>query len=377
MAAPRSGYARGHHRIRRSGHSTSGMGSLTQMTRWAALGALVFVTACSPGGSSGGSAGAAGGAAGTPAGGNSGTGGSAGSGNAGAGGAGGSAAGNDGRGGVGPAGTGGGAGATGAGGTGGGPGTGGGSGAGGGAGAAGRGGSTGGAGGGSGGSATGGATGAAGAGGAGASAGSSGTGGAPPTTFVCNQVTAMTLTREWFEAGFQTNPGIVDARWQLKAREHGYITEWSNPNSDFWNEMIESPCANGSTNPDHVVLTVLSWVPDCCTTQAQWDTQITAAIDNFKAKYSALKRIALLTVIRGPGNMLCPTPPATDETIVIPPELDAALAAAATNSPNFVFVAPKFEAPNCAAFSGGGPHLTTAGNTAVAKMISAAFVNLQ
>jgi len=75
--------------------------------------------------------------------------------------------------------------------------------------------------------------------------------------------------------------------------------------------------------------------------------------------------------------MLCPTAPATGETIVIPPELDAALAAAATKFPNFVFVAPKFEAPNCAAFSGGGPHLTTAGNTAVAKTISAAFVNLQ
>jgi hypothetical protein len=187
----------------------------------------------------------------------------------------------------------------------------------------------------------------------------------------------MTLTREWFEAGFQQNPGIVDARWQLKAREHGYITEWANANSDFWNEMIESPCTNGSTNPDHVVLTVLSWVPDCCTTQPEWDAQITAAIANFKAKYSALKRIDLMTVIRGPGNMLCPTPPATGETIVIPPELDAALAAAATKYPSFVFVAPKFEAPNCAAFSGGGPHLTTAGNTAVAKTISAAFVNLQ
>jgi len=187
----------------------------------------------------------------------------------------------------------------------------------------------------------------------------------------------MTLTREWFEAGFQTNPGIVDARWQLKAREHGYITEWANPNSDFWNEMIESPCANGSTNPDHVVLTVLSWVPACCTTQPEWDAQITAAINTFKAKYSALKRIDLMTVIRGPNNMLCPTAPAAGETIVIPPELDAALAAAATKFPNFVFVAPKFEAPNCAAFSGGGPHLTTAGNTAVAKNISAAFVNLQ
>jgi hypothetical protein len=328
------------------------------------LGCLVFVTACSSGGSGGGSPGAAG--------------------RAGVGGTGGSAAGNDGGGG-GQAGSGGAAGGAGSAGSGGNASTGeGGPGAGGGAGAGGRGGSSDGAAGtggaGAGGAAgragAGGAAGKAGAGGAGGSAGASGTGGAA-TTFVCNQVTAMTLTREWFEAGFQTNPGIVDARWQLKAREHGYITEWANPNSDFWNEMIESPCANGSTNPDHVVLTVLSWVPACCTTQAEWDAQITAAINSFKAKYSALKRIDLMTVIRGPGNMLCPMPPATGETIVIPPELDAALAAAATNFPNFVFVAPKFEALNCAAFSGGGPHLTTAGNTAVTKLISAAFVNLQ
>src|SRR5262245_44828412 len=115
----------------------------------------------------------------------------------------------------------------------------------------------------------------------------------------------------------------------------------------------------------------------CCTTQPQWVTQVTGAINTLKAKYPGLKRIDLMTVIRGPGNALCPTPPATGETIVIPPELDAALAAAATKFPNFVFAAPKFEAPNCAAFSGGGPHLTPAGNTAVAKTISAAFVNLQ
>ena len=198
-----------------------------------------------------------------------------------------------------------------------------------------------------------------------------------PTSFVCNQVTAMTLTREWFEAGFQQSSGIIDARWQLKAREHGYITEWANPNSDFWNEPIESPCANGSTSPDHVVLTVLSWAPACCVTQPEWETQINQAIANLKAKYSGLKRIDLMTVIRGAGNMLCPTPPAVGETIVIPPELDAALAAAAAQFPNFVFVAPKFEAANCAAFSGGGPHLTTAGNTAVARMIASYFANLQ
>ena len=349
------------------------------------LGCLVLVTACSPGSAGGGSAGAAGGAGGAAGaaaggnpgsgGGNAGTGGIAGSGNAGAGGTagssnagrGGTAGSAAGNGGVGQAGAGGAAGTAGAAGTGGGGGTGGGPGVGGGAGAADRGGTNGGAGG-----SVGPGTG----GGPGGSAGISGAGGAT-TTFVCNQVTAMTLTREWFEAGFQQNPGIVDGRWQLKAREHGYITEWANPNSDFWNETLESPCTNGSTNPDHVVLTVLSWVPACCTTQPQWDAQITAAITNLKAKYSGLETDRPHDRHSRPGNKLCPTPPATDETIVIPPELDAALAAAATKFPNLVFVAPKFEAPNCAAFSGGGPHLTTAGNTAVAKLISAAFVNLQ
>lgn len=230
---------------------------------------------------------------------------------------------------------------------------------------------------GSGGDSSGGAGGAGGdsGGGGGSAGGAGGTGGSAPTGFVCNQVTAMTLTREWYDAGFET---FVDpARWQLKAREHGYITEWSNPNSVFWSEMIESPCAQGSTLPDHVVLTVLSWVPPCCSTQAQWQTQITGAIDTLRAKYPGLRRIDLMTVIRGPGNALCPTAPAAGETIVMPPDLDGALAAAAIQFPDLVFVAPRFEAPSCAAFIGGGPHLTVAGNTAVAAMIGAYFATIQ
>ena len=213
-----------------------------------------------------------------------------------------------------------------------------------------------------------------GSGGLGGTAGSSGAGGAA-TTFVCNQAMPLTLTRQWFEAGFEQDPGIVNARWQLKAREHGYITEWANPTSDFWNEMIESPCASGSTNPDHVVLTVLSWT--CCTTQAEWETQIDAAITNLMARYSALKRIDLMTIIRGPGNMACPMAPNVGQTDVVPPELDAALAATATKMPSFVFVAPKFEAPSCSIYTGGGPDVTPAGSATMAKMIAAYFVNLQ
>ncbi len=197
------------------------------------------------------------------------------------------------------------------------------------------------------------------------------------TSFTCNQITGLTLTREWFQAGFESDAGIIDGRWQLKAREHGYITEWSNPSSDFWNEPPQSPCAAGATNPDHVVLTVLSWNPACCTTQAEWEAQVDAAVTNLVAKYSALKRIDLMTVIRGPANQVCPTPPAANETISLPAALDAALAAIAAKHAGLVFVAPKFEAHDCAAFNGGGPHLTTSGNTAVAQDIATAFDDMQ
>ncbi len=199
---------------------------------------------------------------------------------------------------------------------------------------------------------------------------------ASTTTFVCSQVTAMTLTREWFVAGFEQNPGIVNDRWQLKARQSGYITEWANPNSDFWNQPVQSPCAKGSASPDHVVLTILSWRPACCTTQAQWEAVVGSAVTNLKAKYADLKRIDLMTVIRGPGNTECPMPAAAGETVSMPPELDAGLAAVAAKSPTLVFVALKFEAPNCAAFVGGGPHLTPTGNAEVAKAISAYFAKL-
>jgi hypothetical protein len=195
--------------------------------------------------------------------------------------------------------------------------------------------------------------------------------------FVCNEVIGLTLTREWYQAGFEQAPGIADDRWQLKARQSGYITEWSNPNSGFWNQQPQSPCANGSASPDHVVLTVLSWRPPCCATQAEWEAQVGKAVTALRSKYAGVKRIDLMTVIRGPRNQGCPAPPATDEYIAMPQEFDAALSAVAAKFPGLVFVGPKTEAPSCAAFDGGGPHLTNEGNAAVANAIGAYFMKHQ
>jgi hypothetical protein len=201
--------------------------------------------------------------------------------------------------------------------------------------------------------------------------------GTPSPKFVCNEVVAMTLTREWYQAGFEDTPGIAADHWQLKARQSGYITEWSNPASDFWNQQVQSPCANGSASPDRVVITVLSWTPPCCQTQAQWEAEVTKAVTTLRAKYAGLKRIDLMTVVRGPGNKACPLPAAPGEYVAMPPELDGALAGVAAKFPNIVFVGPKVEAPSCEAFRGGGPHLTAAGNAAVARTIGEALAKTQ
>jgi hypothetical protein len=246
-------------------------------------------------------------------------------------------------------------------------------------GAAGRGGTSGGGSTGSGGKAGGsGATGAGGRGGsAGATAGAgggstAGAGGGSTGPFVCNQLTGGKLTYEWFAAGFETI--VDDKRWQAKWREDAYVEVWADAQSSFWTAQIDSTCANNTSAPDRLVFGTVSFKYK---TQAEWRTGITQAVNNFKAKWPTVRRIDLVTQIRGPNNMLCPTPPTAGETIAVPPEQDAAMADVAAAFPGFVFVGPKVEAHACSEFQGGGPHLTAAGNMANMPVLANYFVTVQ
>lgn len=197
--------------------------------------------------------------------------------------------------------------------------------------------------------------------------GSAAGGGAGP--FACNQVTGGKLTEEWFIAGFEK---VVDnARWQVKWREDGYVEEWANPQSAFWNAPVDSACSGGSTtSPDRVVFGAVTWKYK---TQAEFRSAITQAVNTFKSKYPNLRRIDLVTQIRGPNNMNCPTPPTPGEPIAVPAIQDAAMDEVAAAFPGFVFVGPKVQAQACADFVGGGPHLTAAGNAANVGAFSAYF----
>lgn len=219
----------------------------------------------------------------------------------------------------------------------------------------------------------------------GASAGASGTasaglggggtaGGAGAATgpFVCNQATGGKLMDELFIAGFEA--ALDGSRWQLKWKDHAAIEEWANAQSTFWDAPIESACTNGSNSPDRVIFMIFSWT---VTAQADWRAKITQAVNNFRNKYAGLRRIDFMGQIRGPNNMLCPTPPASGETIVVSPELQAAMQEVAAAFPGFVFLSPAWEARSCSDFDGGGPHLTTAGNQAAAGPIAAHFAATQ
>ncbi|HVY37600.1 MAG TPA: hypothetical protein VHM31_06680 [Polyangia bacterium] len=211
------------------------------------------------------------------------------------------------------------------------------------------------------------------AGGVGGQAGGhGGAGGAPTGPFTCNQVTGGKLTYEWFAAGFETV--VDDKRWQAKWREDAYVEQWADAQSSFWSAQVDSTCANGTNSPDRLVFGTVSFKYK---TQAEWRTGITQAVNNLKARWPTVRRIDLVTQIRGPNNMLCPTPPTAGETIAVPAEQDAAMADVAAAFPGFVFVGPKVVAHSCSDFQGGGPHLTAAGNMANMPVLADYFVQLQ
>ncbi len=205
-----------------------------------------------------------------------------------------------------------------------------------------------------------------------AGSGAAGAGGDATGPFTCNQVTGGQLVEEWFIAGFEKV--VDDPRWQVKWRVDGYLEEWANPQSSFWSAQVDSSCTKNTGSPDRIVFPVVSFTSR---SRTDWAKLIEQAITTFKGKYPGIRRMDLMTQVRGPGNMLCPTAPTQGETIVVPPELDDAIDDVAAAHPGFVFVGPHVEARSCSDIQGGGPHLTSAGNTAAAVPISSYFAAAQ
>ena len=270
---------------------------------------------------------------------------------------------------TGGAGAGGAAGSVGAGGRGGSAGGGGSAGAAGNVGAGGRGGSTGGGG-------AGGVSGLGGAGGHGGAAGVSGGGGTGGQgAFVCSLLIGNSTTQQWFDGGFLTYPGIDPTHWELYWVAHHYLDSWANPADTGWTTPLDMghACASDSTTPDRVIF-IATFAPPY-PAEATYQTDLTSIVNNIKAKYSTVKRIELMTLIRSPGNSDTACSSKANNEQSIPPAEDDGIAAVAAD-PAFsglVFALPPAYVSSCSDFLTDEPQYTAAGATDIAQVYGAYY----
>jgi hypothetical protein len=186
---------------------------------------------------------------------------------------------------------------------------------------------------------------------------------APAESFVCTQIMGVSVTGDWFGAGFEK--GVDDDHYQAMWRKHAFIDQWANPKDELWAVPVTSPCKERATNPDRVIFTGVNWV---FTTTEQWTDAFTKVVKLLGEKYPGLKRIELLTMLRGPKNTTCGSP-----MTVVAPVVDEAIAKVVAANPKLVVAGPKVYAPSCEVFTKGGPHYTPEGMTTVAKTYATVF----
>lgn len=186
---------------------------------------------------------------------------------------------------------------------------------------------------------------------------------------MCNAIYGVSVTGDWFGAGFET--GLNGDRWELRWKTQSFVEQWADPSNSVWSQALISPCANGANNPDRVIFTGVNWT---YTTKAEWETKLTAVVENLKTKYSSLKEIDLMTMLRAPNNTMCgdPNVQATHEQIVAP-YIDEAIAAVVAKYPKLVRATPKFYAPNCDVFLKDSPHFADGKASVVAGVIRAHY----
>jgi ketosteroid isomerase-like protein len=175
--------------------------------------------------------------------------------------------------------------------------------------------------------------------------------------FVCTEVLGVSVTGDWFGAGFEK--GIDDGRWQVRWRSKAFVELWADPASDLWALPPESACTKRSDDPDRVVFTAVNWE---WKTREEWESRLEAAVATIRAKRPGARRLELMTMLRGPGNQTCGS-----EMTVVQPYVDQAIAAVAARHPGLVTVAPKVFLKTCEPFLKGGPHYTDTGMAVVAQ----------
>jgi uncharacterized protein (TIGR02246 family) len=174
--------------------------------------------------------------------------------------------------------------------------------------------------------------------------------------FVCTEVLGVSVTGDWFGAGFEK--GIDESRWQVRWRSKAFVELWADSASDLWALPAQSPCTRRSDDPDRVIFTAVNWE---WKTREEWESRLEAALATIRAKRPGARRIDLMTMLRAPGNQTCGS-----VMTVVQPYVDEAIDAVVARHPGLVFAAPKTFLKTCEPFLNGGPHYTDAGMAVVA-----------
>jgi hypothetical protein len=181
----------------------------------------------------------------------------------------------------------------------------------------------------------------------------------------CNLVLGLSVTAEWFEAGFED--WVPNARWEALVKPHTFVEHWADPGHAAWSQPLLSPCEEAASSPERVVFFAADWNYK---NENDWITGLTSAVNAVRARYPSAREIQLLSMVRGPSNQSCGDPKSSVE-----PFVDAAIARVSAQFDGLVQVGPKFEAPSCDVFEKGGPHFTVEGRKRIAQLIAEYYAN--
>ncbi len=193
--------------------------------------------------------------------------------------------------------------------------------------------------------------------------------GPPAGNFTCTLVLGAFQTSQWYDGGFETAVGTE--RWEIKSAHNNWTEKWADANNAIWNLPTQSPCATGATLPDRVILTVYKDFFAPAPAPSVWEPEITKDVANIKTHYPSVKQIHLITLARGPDNMLCPGN--MSRNISVAPEIDAAIQAVSDKSGGLVWPGPKYYVPDCSMFMANTTTLIDGAGAKVAPQLIAYY----
>jgi hypothetical protein len=237
---------------------------------------------------------------------------------------------------------------------------------------------------------------------AGGSADAATSGGAPDgsvSQFTCNLIFGVEVTGEWINGGglFSLLDGT---KWESITRWHEYTETFVTDNTIYmqkfdpatmpmdWTKpsgMPEHMCAQNAMAPDRVfgfayadttVAMYSNWAnPADPTVRTTWVSMLEALVKQIQMHYPSVKRIELLTMVRGPGTtgpgMNCG---ADSMEGVVGPWVDDAIATVSQNHPGLVVPALKMYVGACNWFRGSkGPYFVMGGMPAKVAQLFADY----